>query len=101
MTAQRLQQAKDLDVSLNHEEKLPVDRSFDRPLPDRSFEKLTPTTERPTEQKPSTSKPMLSPIPKKDTPGILTVLGNNEIDKARREEVKKMVQHEYNQFVAH
>jgi hypothetical protein len=99
MTAQRLLQAKELDNSFNHEDH---DKMFERPAIDRSFERQMPlTVERPSEQKPVArldkiepiGKPMLSPLIKKEpSPGLLTVIGNNELDKARREDVKKMVQ---------
>lgn len=89
MTAQRLQQAKELDSSFN----------FDEPR--------EPKLAQPTllaEKPPNHTKPMISPALNKNKPmegpGLLQVIGNNEHDRARREDAKKMVQVEYNQYLA-
>jgi hypothetical protein len=82
---------------LNHEDfkDTSIERhAAQRPTNNKSFEKPQATV--PIEWQKQEMKPILSPLIKNEPPGLLTVLGNNDIDRARREEVKKMVQYEYN-----
>lgn len=84
MTAQRLQQAKKLDSSINIDE-------YSQPQ-----EHLVNESKPPVQKNPSLSPLVNNQKQKVMDQGILQVLGNNELDRARREEAKKMVKDQYN-----